>query len=463
VIGNVVAKMEAQNSMQKAQLAREKKGVRIAVSGGSIQKLSKNQYRVKSQTRDVWYDVTKTPDADVWACSCPDFCYNLTRKEDKRCKHIRAVQVLQATLDRELHIEKLDVPKICPQCNSTEIVKNGLRVVQHNVRRQKYRCNQCYYRFSFHESGFSGMRFSPKIITETLNLYMSGMSYRKISRHIKSVHDVKVSHVSVYEWFVKYTEVIRDYVNSVVPATGEIWSLDEMMVNVKDTQKMGKGFYDWLWTIIDPKTRFVIATEVSKRRETKDARAIIAKGKAVSRPNYVITDSLRTYEDAIRKELDSRKTAHIKTESLSDGFQNRPIERYHNEIRETLKARRGLGNDESTQRYADAYKDYHNFVRPHAGLSDRTPAEAAGIDLGLGHDKIKDLITKGSETKNNFAAQLGKRAEKVNISNEKDCIKVYCKGWVEKQTWREINDILRINGFVWLSNGKDSCWIRMQA
>lgn len=78
----------------------------------------------------------------------------------------------------------------------------------------------------------------------------------------------------------------------------------------------------------------------------------------------------------------------------------------------------------------------------------------------LGHDKIRDLITKDAEPGSNFAVQLGKRAEKVNISNEKDCIKVYCKGWVEKQTWREINDILRINGFAWLSNGKDSCWIK---
>lgn len=88
------------------------------------------------------------------------------------------------------------------------------------------------------------MRFSPNIIMETLNLYMSGMSYRKIARPIKSVHDVKVSHVSVYKWFVKYTEVIRDYANSLAPATGEVWSLDETMINVKDTQKMSKGFYD---------------------------------------------------------------------------------------------------------------------------------------------------------------------------------------------------------------------------
>ena len=43
----------------------------------------------------------------------------------------------------------------------------------------------------------------------------------------------------------------------------------------------GKGFYDWLWTIIDPKTRFVIATQISKRREIADARNIISKGKQI--------------------------------------------------------------------------------------------------------------------------------------------------------------------------------------
>lgn len=216
----------------------------------------------------------------------------------------------------------------------------------------------------------------------------------------------------------------------------------------------------WLWTIIDPKTRFILATEISKRREIADARSIVSKAKQVSKPNFVITDSLRTYEGAIRKELDNRKVAHIKTNAIKDGFQNRPIERYHNELREKTKTMRGLGNDESAQKYADAYATYHNFAREHTGLDGKTPAEAAKIDLELGHNRIKDLITKSTESKCNFAIQLGKRIEMVNILNEKDCIKVTCKGWMEKPTWREINDILRLNQFNWLSNGKDSCWMK---
>src|SRR5207247_2180985 len=131
----------------------------------------------------------------------------------------------------------------------------------------------------------------------------------------------------------KYNDVIKNYVASLKPELGDVWSLDEMMLNVKNTKPIsGKGFYNWIWTIIDPKTRFVLAVEVSKRREISDARKVIAIGKEISKPNFVITDSLQAYKEAIRKELDSRKTAHIATKSLTDGFQNRPIERYHNEI-----------------------------------------------------------------------------------------------------------------------------------
>ncbi len=97
-------------------------------------------------------------------------------------------------------------------------------------------------------------------------------------------------------------------------------------------------------------------------------------------------------------------------------FRIRPIERYHNEIREKLKAKRGLGNDESAQRFADNYMTYHNYAREHTGLDGSTPAQASGIDLELGHDKIKDLITKSVESKGNFAVQLGKRESRRSIS-----------------------------------------------
>jgi hypothetical protein len=58
---------------------------------------------------------------------------------------------------------------------------------------------------------------------------------------------------------------------------------------------------------------------------------------------------------------------------------------------------------------------------------------------------------------------LGIRANKVQILNESDCIKVKAKSWLDKKDWREIHDILGVQVFNWLANGKDSCWIRLSA
>ena len=234
-----------------------------------------------------------------------------------------------------------------------------------------------------------------------------------------------------------------------------------MVLNVKNTKKTSKGFHDWLWGIIDPKTRFLIAAEVSKRREIVDVRKIISRGKKIvsKNPNYILTDSLHSYEKAIRKEFENR-TAHIKTKSFRDGFVNLPIERYHNEIREGLKTRRGLGNDKSAKIFADLSRIHHNFVKPHQGLDGKTPAQAANIDLNLGNDKYLDLI-KQAASKPNFVNSLGKRIKKLTIVNEKDSIKITTKEWIDKRIWREINDILRLHGFSWVSNYEDSCWLKL--
>ena len=78
---------------------------------------------------------------------------------------------------------------------------------------------------------------------------------------------------------------------------------------------------------------------------------------------------------------------------------------------------------------------------------------------------MKDLIVKSAAqteiTEGKFAVHLGERVKRVEILNEKDCVKVKPKGWLDKQVWKEINDILKIHQFGWLSNAKDSCWIRM--
>ena len=50
---------------------------------------------------------------------------------------------------------------------------------------------------------------------------------------------------------------------------------------------------------------------------------------------------------------------------------------------------------------------------------------------------------------------LGIRANKVQILNESDCIKIKPKSYMDRKELREIHDILRVQGFNWLTNGKE--------
>ncbi len=433
--------------------------------------VNSSMFFVKPQSKQKkWYRVNKLLNADVWQCTCYDFVRRLRGKcVERRCKHIVKAQAIRQTL--EIKHDDIDsnivseLPKICSRCYSHKMKKSGFRIMKDETKRQRYTCLDCNHRFVLRENGFRRVKADPMIIQEALNLIMCGLSYRDVARHLRETKGLRIGCTTVYYWFGKYMRVIKEFVDSILlpPQTGEVWSVDEMMVNVKNTRKTGKGFYVWFWSIVDPDTRFIIASEVSKNRNSNDARKVFYTGRqrVTTDPKFIITDSLRTYEDAIWKKFGKWKVAHIKTKSLSEGFQNRPIERYHNELRSVLNSKRGLGNNESAQQFADAQRIYHNFIRPHTGLeNNQTPAEAIGIDLNLGKNKILSLIQKGMNYKYDFKKQLRKRIEHVNIVDEKDCTKVIPRTWIKKQTWREINDILRLNGFTWLANGRNGCWIR---
>lgn len=76
---------------------------------------------------------------------------------------------------------------------------------------------------------------------------------------------------------------MKEFVNLLKPELDGVWSVDEMMLNVKDIERMGKGFYDWAWSIVSPQTRIILAVEISRRREIADARNILAKGKETTK------------------------------------------------------------------------------------------------------------------------------------------------------------------------------------
>ena len=69
------------------------------------------------------------------------------------------------------------------------------------------------------------------------------------------------------------------------------------------------------------------------------------------------------------------------------------MERMNGEIRDREKVMRGLERKDSP--ILAGYQLFHNYIRPHKALDNRTPAEAAGIRIE-GENKWLTLIQNAS-------------------------------------------------------------------
>ena len=73
---------------------------------------------------------------------------------------------------------------------------------------------------------------------------------------------------------------------------------------------------------------------------------------------------------------------------------------------------------------------------------------------------MRQAAATRKEPKEMFVTALGIRANKIDIIHNNGSIKVKPKQWLDKKTWREINDILRVQDFIWFGDGKESCLIK---
>lgn len=83
----------------------------------------------------------------------------------------------------------------------------------------------------------------------------------------------------------------------------------------------------------------------------------------------------------------------IKCKKYGLEHNNNPIERYNGKLKDRLKViRGGFGSFEYAEDFMNLRHIIHNFVNPHQGLKEKTPAIKAGIKLKLGRMKLFGLI-----------------------------------------------------------------------
>jgi hypothetical protein len=124
--------------------ARQVRAWEMLSNGNEIKRIDENTYRVRSQSGNGFYFVSK--DGENWSCKCPDY-----ENRQLACKHIYAVYF---SLNFREHVTSKNLAleiaspdqEQCANCGSTQIHKWGWRYRKDGSRVQRFKCISCSHR-----------------------------------------------------------------------------------------------------------------------------------------------------------------------------------------------------------------------------------------------------------------------------------------------------------------------------
>ena len=117
--------------------------------------------------------------------------------------------------------------------------------------------------------------------------------------------------------------------------------------------------------------------------------------------NYPLTkfvcDGFENYRNAFNKLFyrvaELQFGVPIACKKLGRKYNNNAIERYNGKIKDRLNGMRSqFKSFEYAKSFLNLRRIMHNFVNPHQQLNGKTPAEKTKIKLGLGRNKLLELI-----------------------------------------------------------------------
>ena len=385
---------------------RELRGLAILSQPGTVIQTGNDEWDVRSQSKDAYYTVARTYRKDAknrkisidaqatWTCSCPDH-----QTRNVICKHIHAVQLsLKLAGDVQEHstpaqVEEAEPKILCPVCKSANVQKWGIRKTAYGEN-QRFRCHACGHRFVV-DKGFCRMKNSPKTITLALDLYFKGVSQRKIADHLKQFENTDVSQPTILSWIKKYLKLLGGYAEKYKVEVGNIWHSDETTVFIKKEGE--KKYYQWIWNVMDAKTRYLLACQVTETRFVKDARIPLAKAKEITniRPDAIVTDGLPAYREAVKAEyfgLGRIRNPHIRLKDFETKPNNNILERLNGTFRERTKVVRSFDSGVGAEEFAAGMQTYYNYIRPHQGIGGMTPAQLTNIPINLAGNRWETMI-----------------------------------------------------------------------
>ena len=354
---------------------RMMRGMDMLQNGKTITENEDGSFSVPSQTHvNKFYEVVLFGN-ERFICTCPDFQY----RHIEACKHIHLVKFCLSVR----YLRNEPKPQVfaddaipCDKCGSIRTIRYG-----NSAGKQVFKCKVCRHKFR-EPSLLKRARFTPELVSLTLDLYFSGLSLRKIARNLSDHFDVEIHHSTILSWIEKYIPIISEYVNTLTPQLSGQWSADELFVRMKGSQHQGRyRGLAFLWNVMDKETRFLLASKVSENRDANGAIAALqeaiknANGKL---PDAINTDAHRSYREAVSKTLlniDHKAKSGVNKPNAN----NNRIERLNGTLRERVKVQRGWKSYDTS--IAEGKRIHYNFVKPHMALEGKTPAEKCGVRI----------------------------------------------------------------------------------
>ena len=207
-----------------------------------------------------------------------------------------------------------------------------------------------------------------------VRMFYSGMNYKQIAEAMEKAFDIpKSSKATIYEWQRDHTDTAVEEMKNHPTQVGEAWVADEMQVCVGG-EKM------WNWNVMDEVTRYILASHLSKERDSKAAETVMEKAAAASatEPKPIKTNWLASYPGAVS--LVFPYTKHTQSNGIRAKINNNLSERLQGTNRQRTKTFSGMDSLEAGQHYLDGWTLTYNLFRKHEALDGNTPGEAAEVN-----------------------------------------------------------------------------------
>jgi len=259
------------------------------------------------------------------------------------------------------------VPIICKHCGSHNVIRYGT----YNGN-QRFFCKDCKRKFADNDA-LPDMQTPIEQVGAAVSMFYEGQSLNSITRLITQIYGSYPSDSTIYRWVSRFTRRAVKDLKDYKPDVGSVWVADETVLKID-------GRNVWFWDIIDAKTRFLVATHISRTRTIKDAQALMKKAyeRTGKIPRVIYTDRLAAYLDGIEL-MFGADTKHRQGGPFDVDNNTNLIERFHGTLKARTKIMRGLKDIRTARLFTQGWLLYYNYLRPHESLRGKTPAQSAGV------------------------------------------------------------------------------------